>query len=177
MLDQALAAHFQGGQPPQGGQPAQAQDPRFTQLQQQFAPVIDFVNGLRQRQEQVLQETDQTLSQTLEEFASDPANEFFDDVKDDVADILDMAARRKQSLSLQDAYNRAIMLHPTISKIVEQRKLAASLTTQNQAAQRARSAAVSVPSSGAPSQGSDRQAGDSVRSAIEAAFEVHSGQR
>lgn len=168
MLDDALAGVMQG----QGNGQSQPQvDPAFAQLQQQFSPVIEYVNSLKAREQQIVGQNDQKLSQTLEEFASDPANEFFEDVREDIADILEMAARRGTSMSLQDAYSRAIMLHPTIGKIVEQRKLATSLQSQNAAAQRARNAAVSVPSSGAPSHSGTGNQGTDLRSTIVAAMD------
>lgn len=171
MLDQALARALGVAGGEQGGQ--RAVDPAFQQLQQQFAPVIDYVNQLRSRETQIVQSTETRLGESLEAFMNDEANEFVHDVREDMADVLDMAAKRGTPMSLQDAYNRAILLHPTISKVVEQRKMASSLSGQSAAAQQARARAVSVSSSGAPSNSSTRDPGSSVRSAIEAAFEVH----
>jgi hypothetical protein len=169
MLDSELAKRYGGG----GTSSATPQvDPAYQQLQQQFAPVIDYVNQLRQREQQVLQQTDQKLTQSLEEFMADEKNEFVNDVREEMADILEIAARRGQSMSLQDAYSRAIMLHPTISKVVEQRRLATSLSQQSQAAQRARNAAVSVPSSGAPSHQGNSRASGNLRSDLESAFDA-----
>lgn len=107
---------------------------------------------------------------SINEFMS--KNEFANDVREDMADLMDMAARRGQQMSLQDAYNRAILAHPTISKILEGRrgKDPAQLTA---AAIRARNASASVSDSGAPSQKEEAEDGDDLRSAVTASIRQH----
>lgn len=165
MLDQALSAHL-------SGQQQQTRiDPNIQHLQQQIAPVIEFVNDLRSKKQEFQQSQEQKLQTEVEAFMQDPANEFIADVQADMADILEIASRRGQKMSLQDAYNRATMLHPTISQIVEKRKLTSSAAQHNAAADRAAAAGASLPSSQAPLQNGDpmEEASD-LRSALEAAM-------
>lgn len=106
-------------------------------------------------------------------FASAKENEFAEDLRLDIADILDMAARRGVKMSLQDAYKRATMLHPTISRIIQDRQAQTSAAQQTAAARRAKEASASVAGSGAPSQGPEEE-DDSVRGAIRQAIRKHS---
>lgn len=172
-LDAALNARLQGRPMPS--------DPMYhvmEQVDQKLKPINDFVTSLQQRQQQAQQQVHFEAEQSLEQFMADPQNEFAMDVAEDMADLLELAARRGITLSLQDAYNRATMLHPSISKILEGRKNAQGAAQQTAAAQRARNAAVSVSGSGAPSVSSgDEDVGDDVRSAIGAAIKQHSGRR
>lgn len=171
-LDTALQSRLQGMPAPN--------DPStqiMSQIEQKFKPVMDFVSSLQQRQQQLSQNTMIQAEQTLQEFMNDPANEFAMDVAEDMADILEVAANRGRTMSLQEAYARATMLHPEISKIVEGRKRTQEAAQQTAAAQRARSAAASVTSSGAPSgDGETGEDADDIRSAIGAALKSHSAR-
>jgi len=164
-LDGVLSAKL-GGQ-----SAAQPQvDPHIQHLQQQIAPVVEFVNNLRTKQGEFQQTQQQTMQQQITEFFNDPKNEFANDVRDDMADLLEVAARRGQQMTLQQAYDRATMLHPTISQIVERRRLATTAAQQNAVAQRAAQAGASLPSGGAPQQSGNEHVGDDIRSALEAAM-------
>lgn len=172
-LDAALTSRFQGRPAPND-----PLAPVMQALDQRLKPVTDFMSTFQQRQQQMQMKTQQEAEAALSEFMNDPKNEFAADVADEMADILEMAARRGVQMSLQDAYSRATMLHPSISKILEGRRSAQGAAQQTAAAQRARNAAVSVPGSGAPSVSSgDEDVGDDVRSAIGAAIKQHSGRR
>jgi hypothetical protein len=163
-LDSVLSAR-QSGQQPQNRQRQEPQfDPRtIPELQPLFAAAD------RMRQEE--QSTMQTLEQDTVNFMNDPANEFAWDVKDDMADILDMAAKRGRKISLQEAYNRATLLHPTISGVVQSRKQGQSSEQETAAARRARQAAASISGDGAPGRASEDDGGDdSIRSAVLAAI-------
>ena len=79
------------GQP----QPGMYQDPRVDTLLAQL-------QGLQQsRQETIVQ----TAVKEVESFGSD--KDFFEDVREDMADLLDLAAKRGLDLSLEQAYERA----------------------------------------------------------------------
>lgn len=171
-LDNALSAVMSGRQPsPQN-------DPTLSYIQQQLAPVQQFMQQMQQMQQEQAQRVNSQAEQTLEQFMADPANEFAVDVADDMADLLELAANRGRTLSLQDAYARATMLHPGVAKIIEGRKQAQSAAQQTAAAQSARTAAVSVGGAGAPTVSSGtEEVGDDVRSAITAAMRDVSGRR
>jgi hypothetical protein len=143
-------------------------------LDQRLAPIQQFmqeVQGLRASQQQAV---GQEIGQNIEQFAADPQNEFFEDVREYMADIIDMATHRGQKITLQDAYRRATMAHPQVSEVVSQRQAQSQVSQQTAAAQRARQAAASIPISGAPTQGNeDEAAGDDIRSALQASIRTH----
>jgi hypothetical protein len=109
------------------------------------------------------QQANQQVAGEITQFAQDPKNEFYRDVAGDMADILDMASKRNLNMSLHDAYTRACQLHPEVSKILMGRT---SAPTQKQ-----RRAASSI--SGSPGgSGDDSLQSDSVRDAIERAWDM-----
>jgi hypothetical protein len=154
------------GRPVQPGQSQQAQqmmtDPRVDQLLAQL-------NGLtQQRQEAVMQK----MVGEVEAFGE--GKDFFEDVREDMADLLEVAARRNIDLSLEQAYERACQLQPEISKVLAARAAAKAAGNQKGSTQRARIAASSVR--GTPTQVSTTSQPDSLRATIEAAIDDSSGR-
>lgn len=111
ILDQVLSS---GGYNP--NQQAQVQA-----VPQWAKPLFGFMENVQtlqqQRQHQMQQEAEQAI-QALE------AKPFFDDVREDMADLMEAAANRGRVLSMEQAYEKAIALNPEIAKVIEQRKLA-----------------------------------------------------
>lgn len=107
----------------------------------------------------------------IDEFAE--RNEFVDDpeIANEMADLLEVAARRGRKMSIQEAYDRAVQAHPTISKIFAQRKQAEEARKQKMDAERIKNASSSVK--GSPMGGADTQNLDpnNIRGFINAAFE------
>lgn len=160
-LDSALAARLQGRQAP--GHPS---DQVAMMIQRELAPVKQFMGSIQKNSQTNQQALEQQAEQAWESFANDPKNEFAQDLREDIADLLEYATKRGQTLSLQDAYKRATLLHPTISGIVQSRQQASGSAQQTAAARRALNAAASIPSNGAaPGQDDEADAGDgSIRS-------------
>jgi hypothetical protein len=86
-----------------------------------------------------------------------------------MADILEAAQRRGQTMTLQQAYEKATFMNDNVRKVMQQRQMLQGSQVQTQAAQRARAAAVSV--SGAAPIGAMQQPATDIRSAIEAAIQ------
>ena len=165
-LDSALLARTQGRGVPQ---------PQAQQIQQPMRdPRLDPILERFERQEQAALAA---LEDETTEFLNNPAMEFAWDVKDDMADILDLAAKRNQKITLQDAYNRAIMLHPEVSEIVQRRKTVNTAASTSEAAQRAKRAAASIADNGAPSRASEGDDSDDLRSAISASMRSLNSRR
>jgi hypothetical protein len=94
----------------------------------------------------LMQQREQSVGQSIEEFASDPKNEFFEDVKDTMADLLEVAAKHGKTLSLQDAYKRATLMHSEIADVIQERSLRERARERSSAASQARKRAVSLKS-------------------------------
>ena len=160
-LDNALA-----GLPPvpQGRQAPgieQFRDPRLDEL----------LATLQQTRQQREAAAAQEAVKEVETFGS--GKEFFADVREDMADILEVAARRGFDMSLEDAYNRACSMNPDISKVLAARQAAGAAGT-NRSTQQARRAATSVR--GTPGNGGSTPQPNDLRGAIEAAIENVGGR-
>ncbi len=144
-------------------------------LNQRLAPIQQFLTAQQQREAQREQATSEELGQTLEQMAADPKYPHFDTVRDDMADVIDIAAKRGLYLSLEQAYNRAVAMNPEVSQqVAAQReaeaKKAAALASHNRA-QKALRASVSVGGApgGVPSGASPA---NDRRATISAAFDA-----
>lgn len=157
-LDEELSGMAQGQPRPQTAQPDIATLVQ-QQIQAALAPMV------QQRDQQVTQ----SAQEELDEFASNPENEFFEDVKETMADILEAATARGTKMDLQTAYRRAILAHNDIADVVARRQLSKQTTGLNSQAQAKKKKSVSL--SGAP----DRPVvgGENLRETIIAAMEQH----
>jgi hypothetical protein len=157
-LDQALV-----GQAPQ-------EDPRETmlrqKLEQEIAPVKQFMNQFQQMQQMQQEQMQSKAGNDVQSFLAN--HEFGMDVKDDMADLIEMAHKRGREISLDEAYEKACRSHPSIGKILANRDKASQVQSTNQVAQRARAASVSV--SGAPSGGASGNSAADLRTALESAW-------
>ena len=160
-LDSALA-----GQVPQTD-PGQVQLQQM--LQQQLAPMQQFMSQYQQAQAAQAQQVQQQAISEVGQFLEKA--EFGEDVRDEMADIMELAQKRNREVSLSDAYRQACMINPKVRAVLEGRAKAKGAQTLQGAAQKAKAAAVSV--SGAPALAVPTQGATDVRSAIEAALAVH----
>jgi hypothetical protein len=122
-------------------------------LEQKLAPFQQFIQSQQQREQQYRQQTEQEVAHTVETMASDPNFPYFNEVRTDMADIIEMYARRGVTVSLEDAYSRAVRINDETFQASSGRESSQAATQAalqaHQAAQRAKGAAVSV--SGSPS--------------------------
>lgn len=162
-LDAALAGQPAPQQAGQGG--PQHMDPRTlaAQVEQQV---------VQRLQQQRVQAARAKATQEAESFAQQA--EFFDDVREDVADMLELAGRRGVALSLEEAYARATKMHPEVSKVLQQREAAKQANATQASTQRARAAASSVRSQ--PATGPAASAPADLRGSIAASIERLTGR-
>ena len=101
------------------GQPQGQSDPNIARLEQELSQ-------LRQWQQQTLQSSQQAVEteavSEIEKFRADPKNEFFDQVRDEMAYQMASAAQAKRPLSLDQAYRIACSANPEISQIMSARQ-------------------------------------------------------
>lgn len=159
-LDSALA-----GQAP-------VQDPQQAAIEQvlnqRLAPVQQMLTQFQQAQLAQQQQATQRAQSEVADFLSKA--EFGEDVREDMADLLEAAQRRGQNLSLADAYKKACLMNDSVRSVIAQRVKSQGAQQTTQAAQKARATAVQV--SGSAPMGAMRQEATDVRSAIEAAIQM-----
>jgi hypothetical protein len=135
-------------------------------LNQRLAPVQQMLTQFQQAQQMQQERVAQAAQSEVEQFLD--RAEFGNDVREDMADIMETAARRGQNISLSDAYKKACLMNDRVLSVLRARKQSRGAQQQTKAAQKARSAAVSV--SGSAPVGALQQPSTDVRSAIEAAI-------
>lgn len=132
-LDEMLAGQYQGADP---------QVERM--LQERLAPIQQELNQYRQQTQQTQNQTREQTASEIQAFSSDPKNEFFEDVRNEMADLMEIAARNQRSMSLQEAYDRACQMNPEIRSILEQRSKSQAASKRSKAVLRKKKAASSV---------------------------------
>jgi hypothetical protein len=158
LLDQALSHGIQGPQAMPQSQPMYQQNP------QQFSdPRVDqLFSMMEQTKVQKAQRMQEEANHSVNAFGQ--AHEFFEDVREEMADLIEVFEKRGVALSLEDAYNKAIALHPEISQVLAQRHLAQSAGASTARSRRAASSVKSRPAIGQQAEP------DSLRGALEEAI-------
>jgi phytoene/squalene synthetase len=113
-------------------------------LDARLKPVTQFLSEIQGAKQQRTESLTASAQETLAEFTQKA--EFLADVKEDVADRLEMAARRGQVMTLQEAYDWACKAHPEISKVIASR---ASLRTPGATPDAASASVAGSPNVGA----------------------------
>jgi hypothetical protein len=104
------------------GQPAQpgSANPQLEDIiNQRMAPINAFLAQQEENHQYQQRETQNQADQAVATFGQD--KEFLNDVRMDMADMMDMAAKRGQSMTLDQAYDKACAIHPEISGVIAQR--------------------------------------------------------
>lgn len=162
-LDTALSSQVQPD-------PAEA---KFEQLfQTRVAPIL---TRFQQQEMERAKQVDQEVGNTLAEFEDTNKYPYYQQVRGDMADIIELSAKKGVYVTLQQAYNKAVQLDPVISKELEAQATASRAAQANARAQRALRASASV--GGAPSVGVGPPVASGDRKAlITAAFEASGGR-
>jgi len=125
--------------------------------------------------QQVEQQNADGIRGEVAAFKADGRHEFFDDVRLTMADVMDAAAKRGIEMSMEDAYQRAIMIEPEVRKVVESRgmRMSASQAARTLAAARHASSSLSTgPAPPAARMAVSAGANPSVRASLEAAIDT-----
>jgi hypothetical protein len=132
-------------------------------------PRLDYVfNRMQQAEQSSQQHMIYDAQQSIEQFGSDPKNEFFDNVRYDMADFLDVAAQHGQQMTLEEAYDRACALNPDISAVIAQRRAQEQGQTAQAALKNKTNAAASISGvAGRAQPMGDPPEGGSIREILE----------
>ena len=157
-LDQILV----GNAPPEG---AVAEGHIQQHVQQAMAPYQQMLNNLGQQQRMSDQQVTVETQAAVDAFSKDPANEFYLDVRSEMADIVEMVTNRGEIISLAEAYKRACALNPQVQAVVASRAQNASLANKRQASKPILSSPSAAEVVGT--------AHDTMRGSIDAAWDAH----
>lgn len=134
-LDSAIVGAAPSAETQQNSQFEKMFDARMAPFQE----MMGQQNALTQQQEGQRAEA---ANNEVAEFGK--TAEFLNDVRDDMADFMDMAAKRGENLSMKDAYEKACMLNPQVSAVIAGRHKMATLKSGNNTMATKRLAASSV---------------------------------
>lgn len=178
--------------PGQEGQPTPTAAPDFERvLQPILAPMVQQVQTLQQQLNQSRQADEAAkiaqAQREIDAFTADPANMYFDNVADAVGAIIAQDRQAGGSMSLKEAYERAIWADPTIRPLLldgqakaaaaeDARKAseakAAAEKAAREKAQAASKAAGSVTGSPTPGASPPQGASRNLRAELQAAYEA-----
>lgn len=144
-----LDAMLAGQEAPEARQQSQIEE----LLERRLAPFQVFIQQQQEQQLQQRRAQEQGAVQTVSQMANDPAFPYFNDVREDMADLIDLSIKRGSPIGLVDAYHRAVRMNDSTfqSSAVRETSQAATHTAlaAHREAQKAKGASVSV--SGSPS--------------------------
>tara|TARA_R110000782_G_scaffold31579_1_gene77549 strand:+ start:4704 stop:5738 length:1035 start_codon:yes stop_codon:yes gene_type:complete len=153
------------------GNPQAAEvDPVEAMIDQRMAPVNDLLGQINQNRASAEQAEQGRINEDIGQFSQ--TAEFFEDVRNDMADFMDVAAKNNIPLTLKQAYDKACAMNPEISSLVSRRTSDKNLLSNSKTMARKTNAASSIrsrPSGGMTNAGSD----SSIRGALLNAFEEH----
>lgn len=119
-LDSALAGTISGEPAAQSGNPDME-----AMIDQRMQPVNEMMQQLAYMQQQKQYASQNEAAQEVEAFKAKA--EFLNDVRHDVADLIDLATKQGRQMTLQEAYDKACAMNPQISGVLSQRAEQAKL--------------------------------------------------
>lgn len=158
-LDEALSS---APPPPNAG--AAAIPPQFAQMLQ---PVYQFMERIENSRKTAEQQMEEKAAADIAAFGADKP--FFNEVREEMADLIEIAARNGRTLTLEQAYKKAIAGEDKYSAALEQRNKANEVSQAAATLARARRAASSV--AGAPSTGTGVKTPTTRREALSQAWD------
>ncbi len=139
----------------------------LTAMDEKLQPITDFMGRVTEQQQGNAQQMNTEADEAIDEFAE--KHDFYEDLRDDMADLLEMAANRGRNMTMEEAYERAGAAHPDISKIMTQRKAAEENKLDAKGVQKKRDAASSVR--GSPAGAKTQSSEGSMRAVMEEAWD------
>jgi len=144
-------------------------------LDERLAPVNQFLMTEAQRRQATVQAERARAETVLDRMARDTANfPHFDLVAQDMADITEMALKRRVYLTPQEAYNRAVAMNPEAQAAEQSRSGQQRAVQAHDAATRSLGASLSV--SGSPAGLKESANPSDLRGTIEAAWAAVQGR-
>ncbi len=143
------------------------------EIQRQLQPVQQLLQTHQTQAKHQEQLLEQEVASEWEQFSSQ--NEFAEDLRETMADLIEIATRRGQHMGLTEAYERATLMHEPVRRVIEGRKQAQAAQEAAKRARNARNAAGSITPSSETGV-VQPVPGDSIRSALEFAIAQQQGR-
>lgn len=111
-------------------------------VQEQMAPFQEMMGQQNAYKQQMDSQRTTAANNEVQAFSQNA--EFLNDVRLDMADMIDAASARGVNMSMEDAYNKACAINPQISAVMSQRQQQANLTASTNTMATKRAAASSI---------------------------------
>jgi hypothetical protein len=156
------------------GEQVSEEDNKLQQLlDQKLAPFQQLLTGVNQAREQQARSVVSTVDKEIAEF--EKTAEFIEDVREDMAYILETAAKRGSQITLKQAYDRAVASRDDLAPLVEKSRRMKQLRAANEKVKSKRAAAASLPG-GAPGGVPPAKGAGTLRGALEEAWDAANGE-
>ena len=113
-------------------------------IEQRLAPMQQTLAQAQYEMRMREDEQQRAVLQEISDFASSKEAEFFEDVRAEMADLLEMSAKRGKTLGMKEAYKQACSLNPEIKAILDQREKYKNSTKTKEELLRKKTASSSV---------------------------------
>lgn len=144
-------------------------------IEKKLAPINEYFQTSQQREHQRTQAEMEAQRQAIENMAEDEDNfPYFETVRQDMADIIEMNARRGVYLDPKTAYTRAVAMNPDAQAAEQERAKQRTAQRANNAATRALGASLSV--NGSPAGLRTTVSPADLRGTLEAAWAEANGR-
>lgn len=101
-------------------------------IDERMAPVNQLLDRVNQAEAQRTDTVAADAKKGVDVFST--TAEFIEDVRMDMADLMDLAANRNEVLTLKQAYDKACMMNPEVAKIIQTRNTSNSIEAKRKAA-------------------------------------------
>ena len=144
-------------------------------ITQRLAPLQQFVESQQAQATAQERRTEAQIQAEITAMEQDTENyPYFEDVRQEMADIVEVYSRRGVYLSPAEAYNRAVRANPETNKLLQSNAARLQALGANAEAQRSLNASSSV--NGSPATFTQKVDPADLRGTIEAAWHQHSGR-
>ena len=110
------------GQMPEQGPNAEMEQRLDQMLKERMAPFTQYEQQMQMQQQQQQQQLQHQAVSEIQTLAESGKAEFFNHVRLEMADLIEVAGKNGRNLTTEQAYNIACSSNPEISEVLEQRK-------------------------------------------------------
>ena len=144
-------------------------------MEQRLAPFQQYLQNQEAARLAATKDAETKLQDTVASMQDNPEYPYFDQVRDTMADLVEIYSKRGAHVELKECYNKAVAMDPKLNELQAAKVVAEKAALLNTKAQRAVKASASVK--GAPAIGSSGAPSSTDRRAmIEAAFDAAGGR-
>lgn len=138
-------------------------------LDERLKPVQDFMSRAEKARHEFSETQSQAYQSEIQKFAGSEGHEFFEDVRQDMADLIELAQARGRAMTLEEAYQACVRARPDLQEALKTRTEAEQLRERARKVAEKKKAASSLKSTTPKPKGQGDA--DDLRSTLEQAWD------